>query len=167
MITTALIHLYPRAWRQRYGSEMKELLASQGLSLRTIADLVAGAIDARVAPQRGDQEPVVSEGAVQMIKRTLCNPGGLSKEDQWRSAAWMIGGSLVLCAVAILLQLTIGENSLSQGLLYSAFPAALALSNECTYFKRYSNAARTTMALGSALFVIAITWAAVVIGKAI
>ena len=102
-----------------------------------------------------------------MIKRTVCNPAGLSKEEQWRSAAWMIGGSLVLTALGVFLNWRIGPNSLSEGLMYSAFPAALALSSECTYLRRYSGVARKTMAIGTALAVIAITWAAVVIGNAI
>ena len=164
MLVAVLVHLYPRAWRDRYGPEMTELLASQRLSLRTVTDLVAGAIDARLAPQRVAPQ---LEGATPVIKRTVCNPAGVSKEEQWRSAAWMVGGSLVLVAVASILNWRIGPNSLSEGLMYSSFPAAVALSSECTYLRRYSGAARKTMAIGTAIAVIAITWVAVMLGNAI
>ena len=45
-ITSSLLLLYPRVWRQRYGAEMKEMLTAQRLTVRTALDLVAGAIDA-------------------------------------------------------------------------------------------------------------------------
>ena len=59
------------------------------------------------------------------------------------------------------------ENALSESLLYSAFPASLMLSNECLYFKRYSPAARLTLSLGGALFIILMMWGATAIGNRI
>lgn len=79
----------------------------------------------------------------------------------------MVGGSLLLVLAGILLKQQIGPNSLSEGLLYAAFPASLMLSNECTYFKRYSKPARMTMSVGGALFIIAIVWGATAIGNRI
>jgi hypothetical protein len=167
MLAAALIHLYPRAWRDRYGREMADLLAAQRLSLRTVADLVAGAIDARFSPQRVAQSPVTSGGAMDAIKRSVCNPGGLSTQDQWRSAGWMAGGSLALTAFAILLKMQIGPNSLSEGLIYSAFPASMMLSSECTYLRRYSRRARMAMSVGGACLIVLVTWAATAIGERI
>lgn len=102
-----------------------------------------------------------------MIKSTICNPAGVSPQDQWKSAGWMVGGSLVLTLFGVLLKLKIGPNSLSEGLVYAAFPASLMLSSECTYFKRYSGAARKTMAFGGALLIIVMMWAATAIGNRI
>jgi hypothetical protein len=165
---TALLRLYPREWRRRYGAEMRDLLADQRLSLRTIADLVAGAIDARVNPQlRPGVEPVPQQGVASMIKSTICNPAGVSAQDQWKSAGLMIGGSLVLTLFGVLLKLQIGPNSLSEGLVYAAFPASLMLSSECTYFKRYSRVARVTMSVGGALLIIVMMWASVAVGNRI
>src|SRR5512145_195900 len=157
-VAAALLRLYPREWRRRYGAEMRELLADQRLSPRTIADLVAGAIDARINPQLPQQ------GVASMTKSTICNPAGVSVQDQWKSAGWMVGGSLVLTLVGILLKLQIGPNSLSEGLAYGAFPASLMLSSECTYFKRYSRAARMTMSVGGAVVIILMMWTSVAIG---
>ena len=159
-VALALLRLYPREWRRRYGDEMRKLLAEQRLSLRTIADLVAGAIDARVNPQL----PAQDQGVASMTKSTLCNPAGVSVQDQWKSAGWMIGGSLGLVVAGFLLKQQIGPNSLSEGLLYSAFPASLMLSSECTYLKRYSGTARTVIAAGGALLIVLMMWASVAIG---
>ena len=165
-VTTALIRLYPRAWRQRYGDEMRELLAGQRLSVRTLADLVAGAIDARLDPQlkpaRRNAAP--NQGVQTMTRRFACAPAGISVQDQWRSAAWMLGGSVVLTLLGIALKRKIGPNALSEGLLYSAFPAALMLSSECTYLKGYSRAARMVIAAGGAISIVLMIWAAVAIG---
>ena len=141
---------------------MQDLLASERLSLRTMTDLLAGAIDARLNPQLF--KTATSHGGTNIMKATICNPAGISKQDQWRSAAWMVGGSLLLTVAGILLKLQVGPNSFSEGLIYSAFPASLMLSSECTYLKRYSGAARTAMSIGGAVFMILVMWAAVAIG---
>ena len=167
-MTSALLRLYPRQWRRRYGEEMSALLATEKLSLRSVADLLAGAVDARLNPQlRSGMTPDPHDGVKQMMKQTMCNPAGISVQDQWRSAGWMVGGSLVLTAISVLLKLQMGPNALSEGLIYSAFPASLMLSSECTYFKRYSPAARRTLSIGGALFIVAITWGATAIGNRI
>lgn len=46
----------------------------------------------------------------------------------------------------------------------SAFPAALMLSSECTYFKRYARAARIVMSIGGAVLIVLMIRAAVTIG---
>lgn len=167
-VTSALLRLYPRAWRRRYGAEMQALLAAERLSPRAVADLLAGAVDARLNPQlTADVPPSSLEGVTNMAKATICNPAGISVQDQWRSAAWMIGGSIVLVAIGVLLKLRIGPNAFSEGLLYSAFPASLMLSSECTYLKRYSRAARATISVGGALFIVLTMWAATAIGNRI
>lgn len=46
-----LLRLYPAAWRARYGDEFADLLASRPPSLRDRADILFGAVDARINPQ--------------------------------------------------------------------------------------------------------------------
>jgi hypothetical protein len=156
-----LLRLYPRGWRRRYEPEMRELLAHESTSLRTVADLVAGAIDARLNPQAAARGRV-NKGET-MTRVFSCNPAGVSRQDQWRSAAWMIGGSIVLTVVAMLLERQFGENPLSEGLVYAAFPASLMLSSECTYFKRYSPAARAIMSIGGAALIVLVMWGSVLL----
>ena len=167
-MTSALIRLYPKAWRQRYGDEMRELLAAEKPSLRTFADLIAGAIDARVNPQIPPAAGAgCTQGEVTMTRMFKCAPAGVTMADQWRSAAWMVGGSLTLTAFGIWLKTQIGPNALSEGLLYASFPASLMLSSECTYLKRYSPTARLVMAIGGALFVVLVSWGAAALASRI
>lgn len=45
-----MLRLYPRAWRERYGSEMIAVLELHSITLWTVIDLVFGALDARLDP---------------------------------------------------------------------------------------------------------------------
>lgn len=48
---SALIRLYPRAWRDRYATEFQALLESRPPGVRERIDIVGGAIDARLHPE--------------------------------------------------------------------------------------------------------------------
>lgn len=48
---SALLRLYPRDWRARYGEEFLSLLAERPPDVRDRVDIVRGAIDARLRPQ--------------------------------------------------------------------------------------------------------------------
>lgn len=160
--------MYPREWRERYGREMRELLDTRALSMRTIADLIAGAIDARVNPQLASSRNLgTAEGALSMSNVFRCSTHGIPVADQVRSGAWLIGGTLVMTAAAIVLRVQSGPNALSEALLYAGFPASLMLSTECTYLKRYSPAARRVMAIGGALLIVLMMWGAVALGNVI
>ena len=50
-LARAILRLYPPTWRDRYGPELDDLVAHRRMRIRDIADLLAGAIDARLHPQ--------------------------------------------------------------------------------------------------------------------
>jgi hypothetical protein len=162
----ALVRLYPPRWRRRYGAELQELLGSSSLSLRTIVDVLAGAVDAHIHPQ---PRQVTASPMEEPMKSVLfrCAPVSFTRQEQWRSAAWMLGGSLVMTALALGLKIAAGSNSATDALLYGAFPASLMLANESTYFRRYSRGARLILAVGGALVVLLMMWASVIIANAI
>ena len=163
-VTSVLLRLYPRAWRRRYGAEMRTLLAGQRVSLRTYADLLAGAVDARLNPQiRRDIGSGCLQGVTNMTKTAMCNAVGLTTADQVRSAAWMIGGSLWMVGAGALLYFTRGPNAWSEALVYGAFPASLMLSMESTYLKCYSRPARTVISMGGALLILLMMWVSVLL----
>ena len=54
------VGLYPRAWRERYGDELLEVLEQERLGLRTRLDLVRGALDARLHPLVPSRLPVLA-----------------------------------------------------------------------------------------------------------
>ncbi|MEV6030226.1 hypothetical protein AB0L65_03700 [Nonomuraea sp. NPDC052116] len=45
-VASAVLSLYPKAWRERYGEEVADLIASRPARVRTVLDLVSGAADA-------------------------------------------------------------------------------------------------------------------------
>lgn len=167
-LAATLLRLYPRDWRHRYGGEMAAMLGDQPLTLRTATDLLAGAIDARLNSNwTRVNAPADAKGATMTTRMLRCTPVGVTRADEWRSAAWMVGGSLVLMVISIGLRAVWRENAFSESLLYAAFPASLMLSNECLYFKPYSRAARFTLSLGGAALIILMMWLAVLAGERI
>ena len=177
-LATSLLGLYPRDWRRRYGGELAAMLGDQPLTLRAATDLLAGAIDARLnsqwtrvskieGPGLSKVEGPGAKGVTMSTRIFRCTPAGVTRADEWRSAAWMVGGSLVMMVVSLGLHALWRDNAFSEALLYGAFPASLMLSNECLYFKPYSRAARFIMSLGGAALVILIMWVAVLVGQKI
>ena len=51
MIGRWLVRLYPADWRARFGEEFLDLLESRPLTLRAVADVLRGALDAHLDPQ--------------------------------------------------------------------------------------------------------------------
>lgn len=50
-LARAILRLYPAAWRDRYRDELEDLLGQRPMRAGDLADLVRGALDARMHPQ--------------------------------------------------------------------------------------------------------------------
>jgi hypothetical protein len=81
-----LIRLYPAAWRERYGEEFVALLQSRPPTTRDRLDIVRGAIDARIHPQRLQELP----------------PRVASGVDRLLALAAVIGGALLTAWAGII-----------------------------------------------------------------
>jgi hypothetical protein len=82
---TALLRLYPPAWRERYLDEITALLAERPASSRDRVDLLRGALDAWLHPQvvaatRADE------------RQPLVRPVGTAALATLGGALWIIGG---------------------------------------------------------------------------
>ena len=97
----------------------------------------------------------------------ICEIEGVSRRDQSRSAAWMIGGTVFLTMLSLVLTKTIGRSAFAEALGYAAFPMALMTSSECTWLKRYSTVSRSVLVLIGSVAILLMTWAAVAIGNRI
>jgi hypothetical protein len=137
-----LLALYPPAWKRRYRLEMEAHLESEPASLRTAVDLIAGAIDAWNHP---DAIPATPDPETNMITASRCSTADISMNDAGRSAAWMIGVTLLLTMLGVALDKTIGPHATIDALLHSSFFIALTISSRSTYLKPYSWAARNTL----------------------
>lgn len=107
----ALVRLYPRAWRERYGEEFEELLGSRGIGLRLIVDIVFGALDARLAPQpqvAGAARDAGRGGRVMAVLRAGC--GTVSTGQEIRYAVLAAGATVAYALVYVWLKHTVGQN---------------------------------------------------------
>ena len=66
----AILRLYPRAWRARYGDEVEALLDEHPASLLDQLDLIRGALDARLHPQVPGMD-VAPEQEIPMDRKRL------------------------------------------------------------------------------------------------
>jgi hypothetical protein len=55
-----LLRLYPRGWRGRYEAEVRALLEEHEIRLRTLIDLLIGALDARLDPAYSQERSVLT-----------------------------------------------------------------------------------------------------------
>lgn len=78
---TALVRLYPRAWRDRYEAEFLGILQARPPSRRDRLDIVRGALDARLHPEI---------------------PGRPDAPVPTMDAAWRAGGSAIVGGAAVL-----------------------------------------------------------------
>ena len=109
---TWLLALYPPRWRRRYGDELRALIGAQPFSVHAVVDLIAGAIDAWLEPQKIPMQPApaVGEKGGTMIGSMMklgcaASTGRVSREDAWKSAAVNLGGTLLLTALWMVLHI--------------------------------------------------------------
>jgi hypothetical protein len=107
--------LYPRAWRERYGDELQEVLAQDVVGFRTRLDLVRGAVDAHLHPFLPSRLPVLA--AVTASALAVAHAIGLAAQPvatDWpgyqEEALPLIGGSVAFAIPAIVgLWLKLGD----------------------------------------------------------
>jgi hypothetical protein len=70
-----LLRLYPRTWRARYEAEVAAVLEQHGCTPRTLVDLAAGALDARLLLPRFAEEELIAVNAGSHPVDTIARPG--------------------------------------------------------------------------------------------
>jgi hypothetical protein len=143
-----LVRLYPRAWRQRYGDELAELLAREGLTVRGALDVIVGALDAHLHPLAGGASREVNAGPaggtamIGGVSFHCASTPAMSKAEALRSAFVIIAVSAAFAAAALALRRTLGAGVLVDALNAAGFPAALAVWASTSILKRHSLLAR-------------------------
>lgn len=111
---SALLRLYPRAWRERYGDELAALLEDQPATLHDRIDLIRGAVDARLHPQVPGHD-VAPEQEIPMDRKLL-------------GTVAAIGGTIWLAGVASMFVLPMGSDGYRDAdLAFLTFAAAIVL----------------------------------------
>ena len=148
MKAVALLRLYPRRWRERYGDELADLLGDRPLTVRGFFDLISGAVDAHVTT--GETMPKFLESA--------CRPQGAKHDiaDGLRAAAAMIGGTLLMSGLGILASRG-GWHEVADGLKSLAFPLSLVIMSDMLYLRNQSRVARWLISGGTTVMLVLIT----------
>ncbi len=89
-----LLHLYPRHWRERYEAEVRVLLEEHTVRLTTLADLLAGAVDARLNAGYPSQEEHMPSSHRQGPRYTRCSFCGKGPDQVKRLVA---GPGVYIC----------------------------------------------------------------------
>lgn len=162
-----LVRLYPRAWRERYGAEMSAMLEQMSLTPAAVIDLVAGAVDARVAPHllasRSNSSSEKEKAMLSsMMKRCAAGPA-LSVRDQWIGASVMLGSCLLFSVAYVYAAHRYRGNELVDAFGVMAFPAALLISMPFTYVKGHSRITQWIIVGVSLVILAAISYVATLI----
>ena len=137
---TWLLALYPPRWRRRYGDELRDLIGSQPFSLHAAIDLVAGAIDAWLEPQKISLQPDATQEGVTMIGTMMklgCAGSGerVTREDAWKSLAVNLGGTLFLTALWMAMHVRLGDRTYVDAFSAMAFLVPYLFSLRYTSLK--------------------------------
>lgn len=137
---TWLLALYPPRWRRRYGEELRALIGAQPFSLHAVVDLIAGAIDAWLEPQKISMQPNAGQEGATMIGTMMklgCtgSRGRVSREDAWKSAAVSLGGTLLLTALWMTLRIRLGDQAYVNAFSAMAFLVPYLFSMRYTSLK--------------------------------
>jgi len=97
-----LLRLYPQRWRDRYETEVRAVLEDHPVRLITLADLIAGAIDARFDPAYKPEEGFMSGSKKQnRSEYTGCSFCGKGKDQVRKLVAgpgvYICDGCIQLC----------------------------------------------------------------------
>jgi len=137
---TWLLALYPPRWRRRYGDELRALIGSQPFSFHAVVDLIAGAIDAWLEPQRIAMQPNAGQEGATMIGTMMklgCAGSGerVTREDAWKSVAVMLGGTLLLTALWMAMRIRLGDRTYVDAFSAMAFLVPYLFSMRYTSLK--------------------------------
>jgi hypothetical protein len=105
VLTRLLLHCYPRAWRQRYGAELIELIASEPLTPGVAADVALAGLR-----QRADAARLAANGGIVM-----------TMGPAWRHpTAFAVLGALMLVPTLIFVGLSVLAYQLNMAALRDA-----------------------------------------------
>ncbi|PYQ30570.1 MAG: hypothetical protein DMF56_07100 [Acidobacteria bacterium] len=137
---TWLLALYPPRWRRRYGDEVRALIDSQPFSLHAGIDLIAGAIDAWLEPQKIPVQPDAKQEGVTMngtmMKLGCAASGGrVTREDARKSLVVNLGGTLLLTAIWMTMHIRLGDRTYVDSFSAMAFLVPYLFSLRYTSLK--------------------------------
>jgi hypothetical protein len=133
-----LLRLYPSQWRERYGEEFAEILATQRTSMGLVLDVIAGAIDAHKSPQIQQSNPQQiqqselqqTQGGDRMTLAMLqrCAAGGpkLSPDERRIASRLAIFSALAMATLYVVLTKIYRDAPAVQAVIYTSICSGFA-----------------------------------------
>jgi hypothetical protein len=161
MKTTRLLRLYPRAWRDRYGEELLEVVGRDSVSLQQAVDIVSGAIDAWLSSEVHTATQVTTAGGGSMVRTMVCRKSETrySKRDGAIGATVMIAATILFTLAGTVLSQS-GWSELGEGIMNIGFLAAFTLSMPFWLTKGQPRRAQAALIGGTLTFLVLIAWLA-------
>ena len=119
MLATWLLRLYPRAWRERYESEVAAVLEQHRVTLKTSVDLLLSALDAQLDPAyrgEGHFRPMDSVTRLRSSNSTIL----------WAFPVMMLSYFIFLSDLGDFLDGMIRQGMLRQNLVFSGIGGAMS-----------------------------------------
>ena len=91
-VRAALVSLYPREWRRRYGDELVDLLTTRSLTVATVIDALRGAADAHLHLERVLGRPRSAEART----RSACSAAMAGWVMLGICAALLVTGNVII-----------------------------------------------------------------------
>jgi len=159
----ALLRLYPKAWRARYGAEFAAVLEAQPASLGLVMDVIAGAVDARLSPQAHTTSmPTLERGETMMTESLMarCRAGGpnLSTRDGLFAGIGMLVASVVGASAYIWLSYRYHHVPAVDAVGYTTFPAIMLVYAQMAYLRSRSASTQVVLIAGGLGAMYAFMW---------
>ena len=163
MTAESLLKFYPRAWRERYGDELLQLVGRRSLSAQQTFDMLAGAVDAWISPsvraavRRQPSAAAVKGGLMVrqfLLKCSTSRQPRMTVRDGLISAAVLLVASLIVTGAGIYASKA-GYALTGDALKSIAFPGAVLVSMPFGVMKGQSRRAQLIV-LGPTMLLIAL-----------
>jgi hypothetical protein len=157
--------LYPRAWRERYGEELVELVGGRRLGFFDWIDIVSGAIDARLSSdvRRAAASSAAGGGSAVTVLHALrlrqCGKVAISTREALIGAAVLVVGSLAAVGVKLWLAAA-GYPEAGRLVLDLSFPVLYFTVTNALFFRGQSWRARLVLSTVLAVILGLAVWIA-------
>jgi hypothetical protein len=148
-----VLGMYPKAWRDRYGAELRETLDGQHLTPGALLDLIAGALDAHLHP---GLIPSRADGVSPSGKESNMN-----LNDRRRVLIAAASAVIITAIVAIAYRFAeqvLGDTLTAHLLQSSSVPAGLSAWFQLTRYRKVSAMSRAIVGAGFFLLMFGVTF---------
>jgi len=162
MTADRLLQLYPRAWRERYGSEFLDLVGPGDLRVKQVLDISMGAVDAWLSAdvrRMADDDSISTnhrgEAMLAALKSSCGTKFTMTPWETFIGTSLMLGGTLAMVAAGFGLKKA-GYAGPSEFIMNLSFLIPMVLWSHYTYLRKQSWRVQAAITGGSLFILVAI-----------